>query len=152
MPKLRSSRERSAFGQRMFDAREAAGLTQMDVRAQIGCSQGTLSQLEGMSESSGLVSQFAELYRVSAKWLATGDGPREAPPPPLPPTNADRAIMLREMMEWAAVLPADEFRSVYQGLKNAHESALPPSVEPGVDQGQQPEASRAGIRPRSQRV
>ena len=136
----------------MYEAREAAGLTQMDVRARIGCSQGTLSQLEGMSESSGLVSQFAELYRVSAKWLATGEGPKEAPPPPLPPTNPDRALMLREMMEWAAALPADEFRSVYQGLKNAHESALPPSAELGGDQAPQHAEDHAGSRQRLPRA
>jgi transcriptional regulator with XRE-family HTH domain len=78
MPKNRSSRERSAFGSRMHEARQAAGLTQMQVKAAVGCSQGTLSELEATADSSGLVARFAELYRVLPLWLATGEGPRSA--------------------------------------------------------------------------
>lgn len=78
MPKNRSSRERSAFGNRMYEARQAAGLTQMQVKAAVGCSQGTLSELEATAESSGLVPRFAELYGVLPMWLATGEGPRSS--------------------------------------------------------------------------
>lgn len=74
MPRKKSDRERSAFGQRMFLARERSGLTQMEVRALLGVSQGTLSQLEGTAASSGRVVEFAKLYDVDSTWLATGEG------------------------------------------------------------------------------
>lgn len=77
MPKSRSERERSAFGQRMFEARTRAGLTQMQVRKALGVSQGTLSDLEGEGQTSGMTPQYAELYRVNAHWLATGEGQRD---------------------------------------------------------------------------
>lgn len=44
----------------------------------VGCSQGTLSELEWDGESSGLTPQFADLYGVSAKWLATGLGDKHS--------------------------------------------------------------------------
>lgn len=74
MAKKRSDRERSPFGRRMVVARERAGMTQMAVREALGISQGTLSELERTSASSGKVVEFARLYNVDAAWLATGEG------------------------------------------------------------------------------
>lgn len=78
MPKIRTDRERSAFGLRMFLSRKSAGLTQMQVRKHLGISQGTISDAELMGQSSGKVAEFAALYRVDAVWLATGEGPAPA--------------------------------------------------------------------------
>jgi transcriptional regulator with XRE-family HTH domain len=69
--------ERTAFGRRLFEAREAAKLTQQDVAKRVGMSQGTLAEAETSGKRSGFTPQLAEVYKVSAKWLATGKGERE---------------------------------------------------------------------------
>jgi transcriptional regulator with XRE-family HTH domain len=74
MVSKRSTRERSPFGLRMFQARERAGLTQVDVCQRLEISQGTLSGLELSAASSGKVVEFAKLYDVDAEWLSTGRG------------------------------------------------------------------------------
>ena len=75
------SYQRTPFGQRLFDARRAANLTQKQVATAIGMSQGTLAGLERTAHSSGLTVQLASLYKVSAEWLATGSNlARESSP------------------------------------------------------------------------
>lgn len=69
-----TSRDRTPFGQRMSDARRAAGLDQKEVAKAIGISQSTLSELEREAKGSSHVVAFASLYKVSAHWLATGEG------------------------------------------------------------------------------
>ena len=113
MPKNRSSRERSAFGTRMYEARQAAGLTQMQVKAAVGCSQGTLSELEATAESSGLVVRFAELYRVLPIWLATGEGPRNA-------ADAQQGAQAGQMVEPSAA-PAPGPSAIPDSLAQALE-------------------------------
>jgi transcriptional regulator with XRE-family HTH domain len=81
------SRERTPFGQRMLDAREKAGLTQMDVRKALGLSQGTLSGLEHTANGSSHVVRFAELYKCDANWLSTGVASTQSSA--LNPTNAE---------------------------------------------------------------
>lgn len=70
--------ERTPFGARMFESRKKSGLSQEVVCKRIGCAQATLSELERLYESSGLTPQFADLYKVNPKWLATGKGDRTA--------------------------------------------------------------------------
>lgn len=69
--------ERTPFGQRLFDAREAAELTQDQAAKAVGMSQGTLAEAEISGKRSGYTSQLAELYGVIPTWLATGKGPRK---------------------------------------------------------------------------
>jgi transcriptional regulator with XRE-family HTH domain len=71
---MRTPRERSAFGQRMYEARRAADLTQEQAAARLGTSQSNLSDLEGGAERSGLTAQAAVLYGCDPHWLATGEG------------------------------------------------------------------------------
>lgn len=61
----------------MYEARLKAGLTQMQVREQLGISQGTLSEAERTANSSSRVADFARLYGVDAGWLATGREPED---------------------------------------------------------------------------
>lgn len=58
----------------MHDARRKAGLDQKTVAKTLGIGQSTLSELEREAKGSSHVVAFAALYRVSAHWLATGDG------------------------------------------------------------------------------
>jgi transcriptional regulator with XRE-family HTH domain len=69
----KSDRERTPFGLRMLEARNAAGLTQKQVRDALGIAQSTLSELETEAHSSGYTSQLAALYKVDAHVLATGE-------------------------------------------------------------------------------
>lgn len=65
-------RYRTPFGQRLFDARTAAGLKQTEVCRRLQISQGTLSELERSAHSSGHVAALAALYHVDAHYLAEG--------------------------------------------------------------------------------
>ena len=74
MPKLLGQRDRSGFGRRMLRARRRANLTQVAASDLIGISQGSLSWLERVADTTTMITQFAALYRVDVNWLATGDG------------------------------------------------------------------------------
>lgn len=69
----KKSKDRTEFGQRMFSARDGAGLTQDFVCEQLGVAQSTLSGLETTAAGSTRVVEFAVLYNVSPLWLAVGD-------------------------------------------------------------------------------
>lgn len=60
-------RERTSFGQRLFDAREAVGLNQTEVCKRIGISQGTLSGLERTAHASR---HTAVLAKCASPWTA----------------------------------------------------------------------------------
>ncbi len=91
---------RTKFGARMLAAREQAGLTQLEVRARLKISQGTISELENSANGSSRVAEFAALYKVDPMWLATGKGEmhlyKEAP---MPTTT----LMAAEPYHYAAV-------------------------------------------------
>lgn len=63
---------RTAFGQRLWEARKAAKLSQNLVCQKIGISQGTLSELENSANSSGHIAALAALYNADPVYLATG--------------------------------------------------------------------------------
>lgn len=66
------------FGDRLKDARKQAKLTQPVVAKKIGMSQSLLSELENnLYPTSGFTTKLAHLYKVNARWLAEGLGPRE---------------------------------------------------------------------------
>lgn len=78
MGKRVSDSERTDFGLRLKQAREAAGLSQVDAAKAIGVAQGTIGELEKIGLGSAYTTQFAALYRVSPQWLADGKGSRRA--------------------------------------------------------------------------
>lgn len=69
-----ANRDRTEFGARMREAREAIGLSQSMVAEKLGISQGTLSELERTAKGTSHIVAFASLYDVSPEWLATGEG------------------------------------------------------------------------------
>lgn len=85
-------KERTPFGARMHEARMRSKLSQKVVCERIGCSQGTLSELERLYEGSALTPQFADLYRVNPKWLATGKGEME-PSKSVANTNGNEVLI-----------------------------------------------------------
>lgn len=69
---------RTEFGERLFDARVAAGLSQSEVKRKLVMAQSTLSELEKTAQGSSRVVALAQLYGVNPEWLATGKGERSA--------------------------------------------------------------------------
>lgn len=68
----------NTFGARLKDARSSAKLTQPVVAKKIGMAQSLLSELENDHyKDSVFTTKLAHLYKVNARWLAEGLGPRE---------------------------------------------------------------------------
>lgn len=75
----KAERHRTQFGQRMWEARNDACLSLEAAAQKIGVSVSTLSQAENTGQGTALIFQFADLYGVSARWLALGEGPKVTP-------------------------------------------------------------------------
>lgn len=104
-----STRERTPFGLRLYEARTKAGLTQVQVREALGISQGALSDLEREGERSAYVPALARLYGVDPYFLATGEEPTN--PPKLVAHSVsympfDDALLDREQIMTMGQLPA----------------------------------------------
>jgi transcriptional regulator with XRE-family HTH domain len=65
---------KSDFGQRLFDARKHANLTQMELAKAVGVTQSNLSELEKKGAGSALTPALAKRCGVSIQWLAYGLG------------------------------------------------------------------------------
>lgn len=67
------------IGQRVREARTAAGMTQPVLAALVGMSQAAISELEtGASTTTGYTARLAAALGVVALWIETGRGPRRA--------------------------------------------------------------------------
>lgn len=77
-PTLRTMREkeRTPFGQRLFEARMGAGLTQPQLATLAGMSQSTLADAEKSAQGSSFTAQLAAATGVRAEWLASGVLPK----------------------------------------------------------------------------
>lgn len=73
LSRMRESK-RSEFGERLFQARMRAKLTQPELAADVGMAQGTLGEAESKGRSSGYTVRIARRCGVSALWLESGDG------------------------------------------------------------------------------
>jgi transcriptional regulator with XRE-family HTH domain len=65
---------RTEFGQRLFEARTYAKLTQTKLCQIVGMSQGTYGELERSGSSSSYTPAIATVCRVDVNWLAYGEG------------------------------------------------------------------------------
>lgn len=63
------------FGNRLKQARKLAGLTQVQLAKAVGVAQSTIAELERQGYGSAFTPQIAKELKVSATWLASGDGP-----------------------------------------------------------------------------
>lgn len=72
---ISGSRDRSEFGSRLVQARQKAGLSQPQLAAKVGMSQGTLGEAETKAHASIYTAQLASACGVRPMWLATGEGP-----------------------------------------------------------------------------
>ena len=69
---------RTEFGQRLFDARKEAELTQVALSSHVGMQQATYSALETSGQGSVFTPLLADKLGVSVSWLAYGTGERHA--------------------------------------------------------------------------
>lgn len=67
-------RERTPFGQRLFDARTHAKLSQAQLASAAKISQGNVGELEWIADGSSAVVRLAVACGVRASWLADGEG------------------------------------------------------------------------------
>lgn len=74
---------RTEFGQRLFDARTKAGLTQTQLAGKVHMAQSTLAELERTGQGSSKTLQIAAACGVSPEWLATGSDKKIAAAWPL---------------------------------------------------------------------
>ncbi len=65
---------RSEFGNRLYQARKQAGLTQSQLAKAVGMSQGTYAELEKTGQGSSYTPAIAGVCNVSVEWLAYGQG------------------------------------------------------------------------------
>ncbi len=70
----RKNKRRTAFGKRLFEAREQAGMTQREAAAKLGISQSTLSEAETLADGSTYVVHMARLFNCDPYWLAMDEG------------------------------------------------------------------------------
>lgn len=74
---MTNSTPRTPFGERLFDARKSAKLTQKELASKVGMSQSALAEAEKTGQGSQYLAQLARALGVQSIWLATGKGPRE---------------------------------------------------------------------------
>lgn len=98
----RTERERTAFGQRMREARRRADLTQVQVCKYLRIAQSTLSGLEDSALSSGRTVEFAKLYGCDATWLATGEGSPARAGEDLPEATPRHPVDINEAFQLVA--------------------------------------------------
>lgn len=72
---------RTPFGQRVKDAREAVGMSQVALATAIGVSQSVIAEAETKSTSSAYTVRLALALKVLPLWLETGEGPRHPKTP-----------------------------------------------------------------------
>lgn len=109
---IMENEERTPFGRRLFESREAANLTQQQAADAVGMAQGTLAEAEISGKRSGYTSQLAAVYGVDPNWLATGQqtGPSVKRKKILPDAAKEQAAA------WEAQeLKEDSFIPIYRG-------------------------------------
>jgi transcriptional regulator with XRE-family HTH domain len=141
LPPVGRERQRTAFGQRVRDARLLAGLTQHELAQRVGISQSTLGEAETSAQGSAYTPQIARACNVSAEWLATGEGE------PRPELDADREKLSAEAVQlglrYDTLSPA--VRAIWRTMVDAAAQAWEAQQTPTADS----EASRGKHQPYS---
>lgn len=98
-------KERTPFGERLYQARKHAKLTQPQLAGKVGLSQSTIGELEWKGEGSSRTAQIATACGVRAEWLATGAGPmlddRQQQPNEIKEISAALEKLKPHQIEWA---------------------------------------------------
>lgn len=128
MPRQRM-RERTEFGQRLYDARTAAGLSQTELAKRIGLTQGTIGELEVVGSGSSKTTELALTCGVRIEWLASGTGPMRDTTPKISKEVLALAVSID-------ALPEPDRSAVIRLVRSAIEIAGEgPSQRPKVSNG-----------------
>lgn len=100
------------YGDRLRAARNAAGLTQVQLSQKTGIPQSTISSAEKIGLSSTHTAVYASALGVSAIWLATGEGEMT------PPQMGVAQVLILDEVTVPSTRTIDELRQM---------SAVPPS-------------------------
>ena len=101
---------RTPFGQRMFEAREDAGLTQEDAAKIVGMSQSALSEMETSGKRSSYTAALAEVYGYNEKYLSRNIGPKK------PDGTKHITLVDEEDSDWFTINQYDTGGSMGDGL------------------------------------
>jgi transcriptional regulator with XRE-family HTH domain len=96
---MASKRERTEYGERLFQARTKAKLTQPQLAKAAGMAQSTLAELEYIGSGSSFTAQIANACGVRAEWLANGEGPMVDQPLELRPEVAAVAKQINDLTD-----------------------------------------------------
>lgn len=124
--------ERTAFGERLVQARLHAKLTQPEAARLANISQSNLSALERSGQGSAKTVTLAGIYGVRAEWLASGQGPMldatQVPP-------AANTVASEQVAHYLVGTPAGtDYRTIALTLAAAlRESGISLTVEQFID-------------------
>lgn len=130
---------RSEFGQRLYDARKLAKLTQVQLSEAVGMSQAAISELEKIGQGSALTPAIAEKCGVSVNWLAYGTGDmlakEQAKPASTLSQNAMALALMYDNLPNDAALRTKRMRAAIDALlgierptSSQQKAAAPPAV------------------------
>lgn len=125
-------RERTDFGQRLFEARTGAKLSQPALAAKVGMAQSTLAEAESARHGSSFTAQLAAATGVRAEWLASGVGPKFPTAAPAQEPQSDWPFPKVALARVLALEPDDlgyVQRRLLQAVEECEGSAEP-QVEP----------------------
>lgn len=110
-----------SIAERTRAAREALGLSQVELAAQAKVAPGTIGNLEaGTRKNPRELLAIAAALKVNAEWLKSGKGPRDADAPELAPPPAAPKGAHAELLAFFDELPPHEQAAV---LKDVHDRA-----------------------------
>lgn len=103
----------ATFGDRVAGAREAAGMSQIQLARRLGVKKATLTAWEDdLSEPrANKLSMLAGLLNVSIKWLLTGEGDGMTAPVDVADTPSDFVAILAELREIRAAMRTNAERA-----------------------------------------
>lgn len=116
--------EVATFGDRLADAREAAGLTQEELAQRLGVRLTTLQNWEDdLAEPRGnRLQMLAGMLNVSLAWLITAEGDGLTEPVDPRPLTPEAALAELQRLRAGAIALAENLRQVEQQMRQAMRS------------------------------
>jgi transcriptional regulator with XRE-family HTH domain len=129
--------KRTEFGVRVLRARKAAKLTQHQLAAAVGCTQGNIVEAEHRASGSALTVAIATVCRVDARWLADGVGEMfvgpDSPPVPDAMSSVTPSDIVRALARLLEPLSPIKRRTIGLLLQNlADDPAAADGVAPDI--------------------
>lgn len=111
---------RTDFGQRLYDSRRKACLTQAQLAKAVGISQAAVAEMEKIGRGSAYVIDLARACNIDPGWLATGVS-ADRPEPVVSSAMSAGAIELAALYD---LIPTDDRIGRAQAYSNASAAIL----------------------------